>query len=273
MPTLVRNSWQVVYASVYALIIRDIQSRFIKSVNTYRPLAFFWIILEPLLHIAIWFSIRYVMGRNMPNFSPLPLPLFILLGAMPFFYFRDTIGTSKKKIKSNKGYYLFRQIKPIDPFISGILSEILINVFVFVVILTIFTWFNVPWHIYDLLFWLMNFFFFSMFLLGFSIILAIVCYFFNFFEIAITILMRFSYILSGVFFTSQQLSEPLRSIMLYNPVFQFIEISRNCFMPPNSYVNHSSSMYLFECGLVVLVLGLGLYLVSKEKIMREIEER
>lgn len=272
MVTYVRNSWQVAYASVYSLIIRDIQTRFIKSVNTYRPLAFFWIILEPLLHIGIWLFLRYLTGRNV-SLSALSLPVFILLGAIPFFLFRDITSASRKKIKANKGYYLFRQVKPIDPFISGFLSELMVNAFVFLVILVLFTWFNVAWHIYDLTYWMLNLVFYSMFLLGFSLIISIACYFFNFIDVVVTAFNRFSYILSGIFFTAAQLNEPVRSIMLYNPVFQFIEISRNCFMPPDSYIVYASSSYLCVCGLVSLLLGLSLYLVSRGKIMREIEER
>ena len=155
MTLSVRSSWEVMYSSVFALTVREIQNKFIKSVNTNRSLGFYWIILEPLLHIGIWISIRMFIGK-LSFASTLSLPVFILLGAMPFFLFRNIVSSSKKAIKANKSYFLFRQIKPLDPFIAKLASELFVNIFVFIVILIILTWFNVPWHIYNLQFWLIN---------------------------------------------------------------------------------------------------------------------
>ncbi|ETO94513.1 ABC-type polysaccharide/polyol phosphate export system, permease component [Legionella oakridgensis RV-2-2007] len=267
-----RAPWQVMYASVFAIIIRDIQKKFIKSVNTQRSLAFFWIVLEPMLHIGIWLLIRMVF-RHKVMYTPITPALFILLGALPFFLFRNMLNSAKSSIKANKSYYLFRQIKPIDPMIANLISELLVNAAVFIIILAIFSWFNVPWHIYDFLFWLINIVAYMALLLGFSLVIAVLCFFFSFINIFMSIIMRLAYFFSGVFFSAATLPPQTRTIMLYNPVFQFIELTRECFMPAYSYIPYASSAYLCKSALIALMLGMGLYLAMYQKIMREIEQR
>ncbi|AHE65618.1 ABC transporter permease [Legionella oakridgensis] len=267
-----RASWQVMCASVFAIVIRDIQKKFIKSVNTPRSLAFFWIILEPMLHIGAWMLIRTLV-RHSTTHTPLSPSLFIVLGAIPFFLFRNVINSAKSSIKGNKSYYLFRQIKPIDPILANLISELLINTAVFIVILAILSWFSISWHVYDFLFWLINIATYVAFLLGLALIIAILCFFFNFINICMSIIMRLAYLFSGIFFSAATLPEQARTIMLYNPVFQFIELTRECFMPAYSYIPYASSAYLFKSSLIILMLGSGIYLSMYHKIMREIEQR
>lgn len=273
MTHTVRAPLTVMYASISALTIRDIQKKFIKTVNTQRSLAFLWIILEPISHIAIWMFIFSLMGRGLHAPPSMSLPVFIILGAMPFLIFRTIIGSSKNSIKGNKGFYLFRQVKPIDPLIAKVISEFLIAALVFIVLLVGFSWFGIKWRVYHFQFWLINVFAFAAFLLGLSLILAIACFFFNFISTLLDVLMRLAYVLSGVFFTADMLPKQLRDIMLYNPLFQFVELSRECFQPKYSYIPYASSSYLFACALVALILGMSLYLSLRTKIMTEIEQR
>lgn len=267
----VRGSGQVMYAAVSAIVIRDIQKKFIKSVNTPRSIAFLWIVLEPMMHIGIWMVVLAMLKHNLN--THLPAPLFILLGAVPYLFFRNIIGSSKSSIKGNKNFLLFRQIKPIDPIIAMLLCELLISALVFMVVLLVFRWFSVEWHIYTQMFWLVNSMAFAIFLLGLSLIVAIACFFFTFFNIAISVLMRISYLLSGVFYSADMIPKSLRDIMLYNPIFQYIEISRESFMSANSFISLASSSYLIKSALVTLMFGVALYLAMRQKIMIEIEQR
>ncbi|WP_131781627.1 ABC transporter permease [Legionella gresilensis] len=266
-----RYSWQVMHASVFALVIRDIQKKFIKTVNTERSLGIIWVILEPITHIAIWLLIRLMLNRNIH--TQIPIPLFILLGIIPFLLFRNTINSSRGSIKGNKGFYLFRQIKPLDPILAKIISEFVISVFVFLILLTGFSWFNLKWTLYNFSSLLFNTATFVGFILGISLIIAIACFFFNFMVTVVMIFNRMSYIFSGVFFSADMLPKPIRNIALYNPVFQFIELARENFSAPFSFTSYASSAYLFKFSLITLAIGLALYLALYQKIMIEIEQR
>ncbi|MGQ3887466.1 ABC transporter permease [Legionella sp. CNM-1927-20] len=266
-----RYSWQVMYASVFALVIRDIQKKFIKTVNTERSIGFIWVILEPIMHIGIWMLIRMVFNRN--THTLIPTPLFILLGVIPFLLFRNIISSSKISIKANKNFYLFRQVRPLDPILAKIISEIMISVFIFLILLAGLRWFGIKWFLYDFTTLLFNSLSFVGFILGLSLIIAIACFFFNFIATVISIVNRMTYILSGVFFSADMLPQPVRNIALYNPVFQFIEILRESFTPPFSFTPYTSSEYLLKISLIILAIGFALYLAAYQKIMIEIEQR
>lgn len=267
----VRYSWQVMYASIFALVIRDIQKRFIKTVNTERSIAILWVVLEPITHIAAWMSIRLLLGSVVTTM--IPPPLFILSGVIPFFLFRNILSSSKLTIKGNKHFYLFRQVKPIDPIIAKLISEFIVSIFVFLILLACLSWFGMSWKIYHFSFLLANTLSFAGFLLGLSLIVAISCFFFHVMNTFLSVVNRVSYMLSGIFFNAAMLPEPVRKIALYNPVFQFIELTRETFTVPFSYISYASSGYLIKSSLITLVIGMTLYLGLYQKMMIEIEQR
>lgn len=274
MERIIRAPWQVMYASLFAIVVRDIQKKFIKTANTQRSIAFLRIVLEPMLHVFIWVMLHAVLRRSgtlsATSLSPV---VFVLLGALPFLFFRDVFSSSISSIKSNKSFYVFRQIKPCDPIIAHVISSALISVLVMFVLLAGLKWFGVDWHVYDLMRWVASFLCFGVFLLGCSFTVAVACFFINPFSMVMTVIMRIMYLFSGIFFSAASLPPTMREIMLFNPVFQFIELSRNCFMAPSSYIAYASLETLSLISLATLMFGLALYLTLREKIMRDIQQR
>jgi len=271
MITEVRSSWQVMRASITALFIRNIQKKFITSINSSRSLGVFLVFFEPLLHVLIWMIMRVSMGLGASNgLSP---PLFILLGAVPFLFIRNAAQKSTGLIKANKALFNFRQIRPIDPIIATILTELSIGFVVFMALLGVFSWVGMPWRVHNLGFLLANTCSFILLATGLSLIMAIACFFFNIIKTMMTILTRVFYLLSGVFFNADYLPEHLRNILLCNPVFQYIEIIRQCFNTATIHHDYTDPLYLFKCSIISFVFGLGLYVASRERILIEIQQR
>ncbi|GGI77220.1 ABC transporter permease [Legionella impletisoli] len=268
-----RSPWQIMYASVCAIVITEIQKKFLKTINSQRSFSFFLIVLEPLIHVAIWMLLYWFIANGQLTPKSMPISLFVVLGVMPFLLFRTVLGSSKNCIKSNKNFYVFRQIKPIDPIIALLVSELLVSALVFVILLAGFSWFGVLWRNYAFSYWLLNLFSYALLLLGLSLIFAVTCFFFNFMKIILDIILRLSYLFSGIFFSAESLPQPVRDIMLYNPMFQFIELSRETFKPTKSYLAYGSSSYLLLVAAIALTLGLGLYLAFSKRIMIEIEQK
>ena len=271
MATSVRTSWQVMRASVTALFIRNIQKKFITNINSSRTLGIFMIFLEPLLHVGMWMMLRSAF--NMGERGSLPMPLFILLGAIPFLFLRHVISKSTSIIKSTKDLFNFRQVRPIDPILAGLISEFAIHIMILFMILSAFSWVGVVWSVHDLTYLLLNTVSFVIFVFGISLIFAIACFFFTIVKTAMTVFMRIFYMLSGIFFSADMLPEPARVIMLYNPLFQYIEMMRQCFNQVTVHTDYTDPAYLFKCAVVVLFLGLSLYVTYRDKIMIEIEQR
>jgi capsular polysaccharide transport system permease protein len=213
-----RTPWGVMQASVYALVIRDIQKRFIKHLNTQRSLSVIWVVAEPLIHLAAWMLIRFFLHPNL-NYN-LPVPLFIMLGLVPFLIFRNMTNYGKGSIKGNKSFYLFRQIKPIDPLLAKLISECLVFSAVLFIFLLGLSWIGIEWKIYNLSYFILNQIVFLGFILGLSLIIAIACYFFNFTTFILSISNRVLYMLCGIFFSADMLPPAFKEIILLNPNFK-----------------------------------------------------
>lgn len=272
MLTSVRSSWQVMSASVVALFIREIQKKIIRNVNSSRSLGIFLIFLEPLLHVSIWMIIKVGLSSSSYN-QGIPAPLFILLGAIPFLFARNVIQKSSNAIKGNKNLFNFRQVRPIDPMLALILTELIINCLIFLIILVGFYWIDVSWHVNHIGYLLFNTLSLVLFLTGLTIILSILSFFFTFISTLMIVIMRVFYMLSGVFFSAEVLPDAVRPYFLANPLFQYIEILRQSFNNQTIHNDYTDPNYLFKCGIILLLLGLGTYIASRDKIMIEIEQR
>ena len=76
-----RGGLQVMYAAVRALFLRELQTRF----GQYR-LGYFWILLEPALHIGFMLILfGTVRQRMVPSMD---YEVFLVNGILPFFMFR-----------------------------------------------------------------------------------------------------------------------------------------------------------------------------------------
>jgi capsular polysaccharide transport system permease protein len=267
----IRSSWVIMQTSILALITRNIQKRFITSAHTDRSIGFLWIFIEPMLHVALWTCIRWFQGTS--EYNGMPLPLFILLGAIPWLFTRHVIMGSISIIKSEKGLFIFRQIKPIDLYIARLLSELAVETMVFIIFLFLFTWFGVEWETKHLLFWFANIVSYFIFITGCGLITAVLGFFFGFVNFILKFLMRALYLLSGIFFSAQMIPLSLRKYFLLNPVFQIVEISRECFYKQQIHDQFVDPVYLFKCAIVAITLGFAIYISCRDRIHTVIAQR
>lgn len=271
MNEVLRTPWQVMTASVSCLVIRDIQKKFISSQRTIRSMGFLWIFFQPMLHVALWVIIRAVMGIK--GSGGLPMPIFILLGAIPFLLTLTIISQSTTRILAERGLYMFRQIKPVDVVIALVVSEFMIIMVTYVLMLAILWWFGIHWQLCRPLLFFEALFCFFLFLMGATMIFSVLGFFFVLVRRLIIVVTRMLYIFSGVFFPASLIPEAARPIFMANPLFQFIEISRESFSTVLPHVMFSDLTYLWKCGLTSLFLGLMAQVAFRQKIMVEIEQR
>lgn len=267
----VRSPWQVMYSAISCLVIRDIQKKFLNNVRSTRSLGFVWIFLTPLMHVTVWIILRLAMGKHAD--SELPLPLFILLGVMPFMLLSSILSKATTQIITDKGLYMFRQIKPIDAVIAMVVSETLVLIASYLIILVFFWWIGIKWTLYKPLMLFEAFFAFTIFLFGFAFVLSVAGFFFLLVRRLISVVSRVLYLVSGVFIPASMVPEPLLTIMSYNPLFQCNELSRQAFSMSVPFQSAASMPYLWFCAGITLFLGMMVYLAFRQKIMIEIEER
>lgn len=266
----IRSPWHVMRSSIYALIIRNLEMRFIMKSSDKRLFDLFLIFIEPAGHILIWTAVRAFRNQHIEDgISP---ALFMLLGVMPWLFTYNTINECLGIIVGNRGLLFFKQIKPLDPIIAQGCSEFTTMALVFCCALAVFSLFNIHWQIHNSLRWFVAIVLYFIFVMGLGIIIACISFFSKPLAKLLRVFLRVMYLFSGIFFSAQMVSADTRQYFIINPLFQLIEISRGCFSSSSSYDRFGDLYYLFECAIVSIVLGLGLYTVLRKKMMTEIME-
>lgn len=259
------------FSAIRALIIREINKKFIISVNTKRSIGFLWLFGEPLLHVLLWGGIR--MFYNVETSYGLDPHVFVLLGVLPFIFTRGILSSSAKCIKSNKGLLAFRQIVPIDIMVAVWLSQILIIVCVAIFLFGLCCWFDISIKVYDPFSVVAFLFLFLLFMLGINLILAVLGFFFTLFNNFVMFLQRALYFFSGVFFPADSIPYQVRPYFLANPLFQTVEGLREGFAPIHGGYLYCSLNYMATVSILTFAVGLGMYFCLRKQIMIKIEER
>ena len=194
-----RTSWQIMRASIYALVIRNLEQRFIMHASNRRLLDLLRIFLEPFGHIILWTAVKVFRYQTLDGgVSP---ELFILLGIVPWLFTINTVGECPGIIAQNKNLLFFRQIRPMDPVFALLLSELGSLSLVFSCALGLFSLFGLTWQLQDPLRWLLAVGLYVIFIVGLSMILACVGFFSKPLGKFFRGILRIFYLFSGIFFS------------------------------------------------------------------------
>jgi capsular polysaccharide transport system permease protein len=271
MAQVIRTPYQVMKATVFALIIRNVREKFIQSSNTRRSLGFLWLFIEPALQVAMWVGIYASFGSL--GTAGMPTTVFIFLGAMPWVFFRRCLSFSVTGVKKGAGLYVYRQVKPIDVMLSLVIAEGSTLLIVYAIGLLGFWWFGVQYYLYQPLYFFVNLVSFAAFTFGLCLIFLVAGFFFPFLKNFVFIVQRGLYFLSGVFFAATAIPPPYRDYLILNPLFQVIEISREAFTKVGPMYPYSNAIYLLKCSIVAGALGIAVYFISRRRIMMDINSR
>ncbi|HSI56065.1 MAG TPA: kpsM protein, partial [Ideonella sp.] len=74
-----RTSWQIQRAVIFALVVRELQTRFGG-----RLIGLFWVIAEPMVHISIILLIRVVLRQRFSGVM-LDSAVYLTVAMIPFF--------------------------------------------------------------------------------------------------------------------------------------------------------------------------------------------
>lgn len=250
-----RSGFEVQKAVVFSLILREIRSR----IGKYR-LGYLWSLLEPAAHVIVLWSIRsVVMARTQSGIS---YAVFIIVGVISWFLFRNIAVRSLKMIQSNAGLFGYRfghkAVKPVDTILAHTLFELVVNILVFAILLYLAWAFlgetvqvnNFPYlaTIFLLLAWLA---------LGLALMFVALSERYPESERIVLVCIRPFYFISGVFFSIREIPAEYWPYLYWNPLLHAIELGRNAISP--AYDVHQASLgYLFICALVASFVGLAL---------------
>lgn len=256
-----RSGLAVMMASLHALLMREMQTRF----GSYR-LGYLWAPLEVVLQVCIYLVVfGAVMQRTLPGMD---YSLFLLAGIVPFLMFQKNATRALGAVSANSGLLMYRAVRHIDIVIARCFLELIIYFFSFWLILAVmWAFFGLSFstsHLNILLFGWAGLFLFS---LGTALIMMIVGHYGGEISKIISIFFTILYFMSGIIYSVHIVPEPYLSYLMYNPLIHNIELMRYA-LSPTYPIYHVDMGYFAKWTICVNFVGLLLYQSCQKDLIR-----
>ncbi|WP_444891182.1 ABC transporter permease [Microbulbifer sp. DLAB2-AA] len=250
-PKTSRTVWQIQRDVIYALLVREMKTRFGKW-----KLGYAWALLEPTMHIMVLAAIFSFIGREF--YPGIPTALFMLGGIAPFLFFSHCFGKSMATVDSNRGLFNYRQLRPFDAVLSRVMLEFAIYIISMVGLLGILAWGGISAKFNNFLLLVAVNIFYLCFIFGMSLALCVAGAKYPEISKFGTLIQRPLYFMSGVFFSLEQIPEKYHPFLAWNPLLHVIELTREGLF--SSYHGMFSDLpYLAFSSLAMLAFGLLAY--------------
>ncbi len=207
---------------IYALTKRNIKLRYKNSV-----IGFFWGFLKPFLYLLVFILIFSTQFSSLGNYV-----LYVTSGLIIWFYFSNVAGQIIQSIISSADLIKSIKIPPIYFPIAELTSELFNLCLMFIVFLLVMYPFGITYS-FKLFLFFPAVILFSLFTLGFSLILSGINVFLR--DVGIlwnTILPAFFYV-TPVAYPMSLIPLKYQFIVKMNPVYYFIELFRHIVYYPD----------------------------------------
>ncbi|MFA1604563.1 ABC transporter permease [Alcaligenes faecalis] len=247
-----RSSFTVTLSVWRAIFLREALDRLFDM-----RAAWFWLLMEPVLHIAfITFVFTVIRLRTVGGID---VAVWIIVGMLAFFTFRRTATQVMHAVDSNKPLFAYRQVKPFDTALVRGLLEAFLMTLVAVVILSGAALLGHNVIPNDPLLVLTAMFGLWFFGVGYGLVASVLMALVRETEHILKILMLPLYLISGVIMPIAAVPQPYRELLMVNPLVHGLELVRQGFSSYYHMVPGVSMSYLYTWGAVSFFLGLMLY--------------
>ena len=245
-----RNPIAVTFAVWRAIFLREALDRLFDM-----RFAWFWLLAEPVLHIAfITFVMTVIRVRTVGNAD---VVVWIIIGMLAFFLFRRTAVQVTHAVDSNRPLFTYRQVKPFDPAIARAVLEGFLMAIIALVILGTAALLGHQTFPVDALLVMQAVFGLWLFGVGYGLVASVLMALVPEMEHVLKIVMLPLYLISGVIWPLASIPLPYRDILMI--IAHGLELVRMGFFPYYHTVPGLSMPYLFAWGVVSIMLGLMLY--------------
>lgn len=233
-----------------------------------------WAFVKPAFTIFVyWFAfsagIKQLKSLNINLGGPDPFTIdfftFMFVGIIPWFFIQDSITQGAKTLRVNRQF-----ITKVKFPVSTILTYTAISrLFVHVLLVAVMyiyicfavgpSWYNLQFFLYCPLMFI--------FFVALSWSTAPMSAFSKDFESLIVSIMSGIFWLSGIMYDSYGFDEPLKTVMLFNPINFFVNGYRNCFLYNRPFFEYKTELVIFLAEfLAVFFLGIYNYNRLRKKL-------
>lgn len=255
-----RSGFDIMRATVHALLLRELKTRF----GEYR-LGYLWAPLEPAAHMAILLLVLgFIVQRALPGMS---FPVFLANGIVPYMLFRNIALRSLNAIEANRGLFNYRPVLPLDAVLARALLESLTYALVYIMLMSCLWLAGEAIQPSKLPLLAMAWMLLSLLALAWGLICMVLGHAFKAVDKLLPILMKLLYFLSGILFPLSLIPAEYRWLVEWNPLLHAFELMRHAVMP-NYPLSDDSLSYLFAWTLVLLFASLSLYKGREPAMLR-----
>lgn len=250
--TRTRSQFQIQRDVIYALLLRELSSRFGKSRG-----GFLWVLVEPIAHLLVpVIMFGFIRHRMLPGIE---YPVFLVYGFLPFLFFKAICMQIINGVNAGKGLLSYRQVLLMDVFIAKALAYSVIQAIVFTIVLTglgMFDYAVLPPRPVELAGLLALT---AMFGFGLGVVLAAVVSLIPDARPVIQVMFMPLYFISGILFPVTRFSDQWVQWLALNPILHLVELSRVMAVPGYEPMRYTNLLYPLGLALVLTVVGLMLY--------------
>lgn len=214
----------VQYRVLHALILREMQVRFGR-----KHMGYMWAFVEPLSFVVLLVGIRFVWGGGGSAVDAMPIAPFVSTGLLTYLTFRMTMELTMQATRGNRPLLMHPQITPLDFMVARAALQLPTMIAVFLFIYALMLLLGYTEAMYNPLGVLSVLVLAVLLGLGCGMVLASAVEVFPLVGKLIPILLRPLFFMSGLFFVAAELPADLRDWLLWNPVFQLVEICRTAY--------------------------------------------
>lgn len=256
-----RSSWQITQAVIFALVLREMQTRFGS-----RRMGAFWVLFEPIAHITVMMLVFSVIrARALPGMD---FPVWLLAGMVPFFLMRNIALKLMDSVEANRALFAYPNIKIFDTYIARVLVECAISACVYLILLFVLGfWFGYDVGIAYPLRWFASLAVGILFALGLGILLSIIVQVMPNAKSFIRLLFMPLYLISGVVFPLWMIPNKYLPWVLWNPFAHIIDNIRSSIFVMYPEIPGVSFSYPISLSIIFLFIALGLYRIRKEALL------
>jgi capsular polysaccharide transport system permease protein len=126
----VAKGWKKQKSVLVALFLRELKARFTSGQG-----GLFWTFFQPFFMVVIFLLMHlFIRGSSADAESAKHEAIFLTVGFVPFFLFRNLLNGSAGAIRANRNLFVYRHVKPIDT----IMARVMVETFIYSIIIIIF---------------------------------------------------------------------------------------------------------------------------------------
>jgi capsular polysaccharide transport system permease protein len=246
--------------AVWAVALRELRAAYAS-----RRLGLFWAFAEPVAYVVTFTLLMTAMKQNHSPLGEHVAP-FLALGVMNYMLFNSVEKYVRGAIRANRGLLSFPRVKPIDLFVGRWVTEAATLLVVFFVLMTFFVLMGMigPPAQLERMFLPICF----ALLLGFGtgIINFVIIMNWKAWDSIYSVVSRFHFFTSGVFFLAAGMPTGIRKILYYQPLLHLSEWLRSAYYP-NFESQFYDPEYVAAYVLAVITLALVLERATRKKVL------